>query len=102
MRRYPALLLLGLLIVAGCGDGGGGNRQIGQECGEDPDCAEGLRCILYGARDIGESGLECTTARLCSIPCTSTTECVDSLGDGHICLSDCHEGSCLRGSSSGG
>jgi hypothetical protein len=94
MRIAYIVLMAAVWGIASCGKSG-----IGEFCDTDGDCAAGLSCILYGGKDIGSSGLECTNRKLCSVTCANDTDCA-SLGAGIICISDCHAGSCLKGSHS--
>ncbi len=91
LRLTLALTLLATLTLA-CG-----KAAIGEQCDSTDDCESGLECILKGSQDIGANGLECTSEKLCSKPCATDTDC-SSLGSGLICLSDCNDGSCLKGS----
>jgi hypothetical protein len=93
MRLWTAIGVLALVgLAVSCG-----KADIGETCDQTSDCKDGLACILKGSRDIGANGLECTTDKLCSKACATDTDCA-SLGSGLICLSECHDGSCLVGS----
>jgi hypothetical protein len=81
------------LLTTACG-----KKSVGEDCTVAAgDCADGTRCILYGARDIVNGSPACTTKTLCSVTCGTDADCVTRLGAGHICQKDCAEGSCLKG-----
>lgn len=73
-------------------------RSLGEFCSDSAECGNGTSCIPSGGREIVDGGLGCSeTKRLCSKTCSTDADCA-SLGAGHICVSDCFQGSCLQGS----
>ena len=96
MRRLLFAASAALLLTS-CGKDSSGSAGIGESCSEDSDCGDATRCILNGGQQITDDGLSCVeTDRLCSIPCTRHEDC-SSLGTGYICIDDCFQGSCLKG-----
>jgi hypothetical protein len=97
MRKSLLLAASTLLMLTSCG---GGNAGIGEACSKDSDCGDSTQCIPNGGQQISNSELTCVESdTLCSIPCAKDADC-SSLGEGYICIDDCFQGSCLKGSRS--
>jgi hypothetical protein len=96
MRRL-LFVATAVLLLTSCGKDGTGKADIGESCSEDSECAGSTRCISNGGHQITNDGLSCVeTDTLCSITCTRHEDCA-SLGTGYICIDDCFQGSCLKG-----
>lgn len=88
------LCLVAALVVLSTGCG---KRELGEDCAQSSECADGTSCVLSGSSKIVDGGPACVdTAKLCSITCAQDADCA-SLGTGHICVKDCFMGSCLKG-----
>jgi hypothetical protein len=95
MRKSILFAASAALLLISCG-----KASIGEACSEDSECGDNTRCILNGGLQITNSGPTCVdTDKLCSITCAQDADC-SSLGEGYICIHDCYQGSCLKGSRS--
>lgn len=93
MAKLSLVVVSAVLFFSACGKAG-----IGEACSKDADCGDGTSCILNGGEKITSTGTSCIdTDKLCSITCNVDADCA-TLGTGYICVNECFQGSCLKGS----